>query len=124
MSAAPTTIDFQRRLDTAELVHYKSSEERTLAVLVAYMDESGIHKDAAVCAIAGYVGSSEEWKKFEYRWKQILSREGVSQFHMSEFESGHGEFKGWSKGRKEQLLTNLLKTIMARDIQDVGSAVN
>ncbi|HLW44510.1 MAG TPA: hypothetical protein VKS00_08470, partial [Candidatus Acidoferrales bacterium] len=85
-------VDCDVVLNTAEVLHHTAAKERTLAVLIAYMDESGIHEDSAVCAIAGYVGSAEEWRRFEHKWKQALRAESISEFHMSEFESGRRQF--------------------------------
>jgi hypothetical protein len=57
--------------------------ERCFAMLVAYLDESGIHDGAAVCVIAGYFASRGPWQRFETDWKKLLYRFGVpmEKFH-------------------------------------------
>ncbi len=39
----------------------------------AYLDESGIHKGAKVCLIAGYYGGSGEMKRLEAAWNKTLA---------------------------------------------------
>ncbi len=94
-----------------------------LTVLRAYMDESGIHSASSVCAIAGLVGTESEWETLERRWRRTVDEEGVSVFHMAEFESRLGEFEGWSDTRRHLFLSKLVEAIKARDIHCVGSAL-
>ncbi len=94
-----------------------------LTVLIAYMDESGIHGASSVCAIAGLVGTESEWETLERRWRRTVDEEGVSVFHMAEFESRLGEFEGWSDTRRHLFLSKLVEAIKARDIHCVGSAL-
>lgn len=92
-------------------------------MLVAYMDESGIHAGSRICAIAGYVGPAEEWQTFEHRWKRAITDAGITAFHMATFQSRRGEFAGWSDLRREQLLAELVGIIKARDLLGVGSGL-
>lgn len=47
--------------------------------------------------MAGYVADANKWKLFEDRWQEILDREHVKTFHMTDFASGHREFEGWKE---------------------------
>ena len=105
------------------LLHLPSSRYKMLTVLIAYMDESGIHGASSVCAIAGLVGTESEWETLERRWRRTVDEEGVSVFHMAEFESRLGEFEGWSDTRRHLFLSKLVEAIKARDIHCVGSAL-
>ena len=109
--------------DLTGLIHPESSRERMSALLVAHLDESGIHAGSRICAIAGFVGAQEEWGVFERRWRREIEQAGVRQFHMAEFESRQGEFVGWSEGRREQFLERLMELIRARDLEGVGSGL-
>jgi hypothetical protein len=41
-------------------------------MIEAYFDESGIHKGAKVCVIAGYFGYSAQWRALEKKWRKVL----------------------------------------------------
>jgi len=76
------------------LAHPVASIGRVVAVFIACLDESGTHNESAFASIAGYVDNSNGWAEFERAWKVILDRYAVDEFHMTDFESRHGEF-GW-----------------------------
>jgi hypothetical protein len=105
------------------LLHRFPSRRKFIAMLVAYLDESGIHSGSKICAVAGFVGAEEEWVVFERRWKQVLKRAGISAFHMVEFESRRNEFEGWSDTRRKMLLSELIEVIKAREVFGFGSAL-
>lgn len=52
-------------------------------MLEAYLDESGIHKGAVFCVVAGYFGRKSQWKWFERRWRSVLIKHGLKleEFH-------------------------------------------
>ncbi|MHB8411852.1 MAG: DUF3800 domain-containing protein [Candidatus Acidiferrales bacterium] len=70
-----------------------------MALFTAYFDASGT-PDATAITMAGYVADVRKWKQFEGRWQEILDRERIACFHMTDFASNHGEFEGWG-GRPE-----------------------
>lgn len=105
-----------------KLLH-KYPGHKLMAMLVAYLDESGVHSGSRVCAIAGFVGTEDEWATFERRWKRVLKDANVSTFHMAEFESRLGEFAGWSNMRRKMFLAELMEIIKARELYGFGSAV-
>jgi len=86
--------------------------------LEAYMDDSGSHDGALVSVIAGYFGGHRRWVEFEDRWRAVLARYGVTEFHAKPFwdrdKEGtrtSGEYKGWRKDRAESFLDELLRII-------------
>ena len=86
---------------------YTSQSE--LAMFTAYFDVSGT-KNARLLTMAGYVSNAKKWKKFEQRWKEIIDREGVKQFHMTDCVSFAGEFANWREhpDRRKRLINELL----------------
>jgi Protein of unknown function (DUF3800) len=88
-----------------------------VVTLSAYFDESGDPGDPGVIAFAmgGCIAGGEEWLTFDSKWSRILGEEGVSWFHMVDFEHPerkHGnEFFGWSDTRRHGLLNRLLDII-------------
>ena len=66
---------------TVWMIHSRG-HEKVVAVLEAYLDESGIHGSAPWCLIAGFVASSRQWAWFENRWAK---RTTEAEFHAKEF---------------------------------------
>ena len=98
---------------------------RWLTMFKVYFDDSGSEENIAF-AVAGYVSSVEQWKKFDQEWDKILSDYGISVFHMREFTQSKGEFiglEGQDDDRK-RLLERLIGTIKVRVQKSFGCIVN
>jgi hypothetical protein len=84
----------------------------------ACMDESGIHDGAHVCVVAGYWGSLKKWKRFEPRWKEIISsvEPTLKEFHSVEFWNStggrKGAFAGWSDAKADKFIGDLADCIV------------
>ena len=59
--------------------------------------------------MAGYVSDARKWTKFETRWNQILRRENVACFHMTDFASKRKEYEGWKPERRARFLNDLVE---------------
>jgi len=91
--------------------------------LTFYADESGIHDPhgeepgSEVAAVAGYIATKSQWKKFERRWNTALKKYKVPEFHMSEYnrrkQKPLSPYIGWSNEKKKRFLRLLIK--IARD---------
>src|SRR5229473_1114245 len=94
---------------------------KEMAMIQAYLDESGIHDGAGVCAIAGYFGGPGQWKKLGSEWREVIRRHNVPEFHAKEFwgfaPNGErvGPYRGWSKLKADVFLDQLVRTIESRD---------
>src|SRR5271165_431549 len=90
------------------MVHPRDGHQKILAMLDAYLDESGIHDGAAICAIAGYFGGRGQWRKFESDWKCLLHNFGVpmGKFHAKDlFPQPRGFFlHHWDSSRHPAFL--------------------
>lgn len=53
-----------------------------MAILNAYFDESGKHKDHPVVAFCGVVASIDKLQKFDVAWKELLTAYGLKTLHM------------------------------------------
>src|ERR1044071_3261091 len=78
-----------------------------MAVLTAYIDESGTHGGSAYTVMTGLVGYAEEWAKFEDKWRELTELVHVPYIHGKELrpisEVGYGAFKNqnfWPKKRR------------------------
>ncbi len=69
--------------ELAGLLHPHDGHRRILAMIDAYLDESGIHDGAAICVIAGYFAGRGWWRRFEKRWRKTLDSFGfpMEKFH-------------------------------------------
>lgn len=89
-------------------------------MIQAYLDETGIHEGAGVCAIAGYFGGPGQWKKQGREWAAILKRYDVEEFHAKQFwafdDHGNrvGPYKRWSAEKADAFLDELVLTIETR----------
>jgi hypothetical protein len=91
----------------ARVAHPACSRERLLAMFIAYFDESGHPSDTLVMTMAGVVATAKNWARFEEKWKRILRRYQVSALHMTDYESGHGEFTGWDADKRVSFIADL-----------------
>jgi hypothetical protein len=101
---------------------------RLMAVLKAYLDDSGDETDTAqhkAIALAGYIAPVSGWEVFEPRWKRILDREGVSELHMTDFANFRGEFASWrgDEPRRQAFLGDLCQVIGEAGLHGVGAVV-
>ncbi len=98
---------------------------RTLAMIYAYLDESGSHDKSKIFALAGYYGELEEWETFGRHWKCALEQAGLKgvPFHAADFEGGYDIFKDWSVARKIDLMEKLINVIDRRDLHGVAGAI-
>jgi len=53
--------------------------------LVGYYDAAGHQDDEDVISVGGYLSSVPAWLRFEREWQRALKREGIEQFHMTDF---------------------------------------
>lgn len=111
---------------TEWMVHPRG-RDKGVAVLEAYCDESGIHRGAPHCVVAGFVGSSKQWQLFEERWAKAS---GGVMFHGRRFHSRDengsrvGPYRGWSDDQADAYLSGLLGAILNSAITPVGAVVD
>ena len=87
-----------------------SGGARYIVVLTAYVDESEL-RDLRLFGVAGFLWEENAALQFDAEWGEALSDLGIKRFHMSDFESGYGEFVGWSQNRRIEILQRLHKII-------------
>lgn len=97
------------------LLHHPSSRRRFIAVLAAYLDESG-DRDTKVLPVGGYVATGEQWRKFSREWLDILKPNAIEVFHMVDLENGLHDFEGWPREKRDKLFRKLAQTINSRVI--------
>ena len=73
--------------------------------------------------MTGYQSSDELWDQFEPAWRAALDEFGIQTFHMNEFESRLGEFKGWDQARRTALPTRLIDVVGRHAWVGIGAAI-
>ena len=63
-----------------------------MAVIYAYFDESGKHKDHPVVSFSGVCGTESRIKQFEVAWNALLRQHGLSDFKMTKALQSHRQF--------------------------------
>lgn len=83
----------------------------TIAVLEAYIDESGTHNDRFL-VVAAYISQVEKWAAFAQEWKGVLVDYSLPSFHMKDFRNPHCRvYKHLTARDKESLLGGLIDVI-------------
>ena len=111
--------------ELARLVHPRDGHPKVLTMIEAYLDESGIHKGAAYCVIAGYYGGRGQWRRFEHDWRRALTDHDVplEKFHALDLLKRHKYFFGWSDAQQSGLLASLSNAITKYKIHPVSFAL-
>ena len=108
----------------ARLLHGALNVEKAMALLQAFFDESGTDGKSPVVAIAGYVGTEDDWVKVESNWLEALRRYGVRVFHMTHFMAQRGEFSLMDTPRRESMLTELTDALHCGSLTAISVAVD
>lgn len=85
--------------------------------LKVFMDESGVHDDAAVVAVAAYVGRPKTWRAWTKEWNKAKSP--IDVFHATDCANFQGEFQGWDKTRRDLYVAKLLPIMPAHDLAGI-----
>jgi hypothetical protein len=112
----------------ASAAHPLDSKQRILAVLKAYLDESGTKNSPKIFAMGGAVASETEWSLWHPQWKAILKNPGggrkeIEYMHMKECVHGSAQFKGWPKEESNRFPLRLIPTLIKPGIYKVSSAI-
>jgi hypothetical protein len=107
------------------MVHPRG-EDKAIAVVEAYCDESGIHESAPVCVVVGFVGSARNWQRFEERWREAS---GGVDFHGKDFFARRakgqrvGPYAGWSDQKAQKYLIDLVNVITETNFKPIGAVI-
>ena len=88
-----------------------------------YLDESGTHAGSEAVAVAGFVSNASKWEAFSEQWSAALKEWGISAFHMTDFESRHGEFANWKNEERKERLNRLLNLIIEHTFSSIGYVI-
>ncbi len=96
-----------------------------VAMLEAFLDDSGSGGDSPYCVVAGYMGTGREWAKFTTRWQEALDLEPqIDYFKMSEAESRRGQFWGWSPEDRDVRVGKFVEVVSRSRLSELSCAVS
>ena len=100
-----------------------------MALITAYGDESS-DKDKRVLAVGAFVGSADEWRALLLDWIERIKPEKlpnpITAFHMTDCETGQGEFRdkfGWTEESRKKLIIDLIEIITRRRVLLYGAGL-
>jgi hypothetical protein len=88
----------------------------------AYFDESE-DSDAVVHSIGGFIGFAEQWDKLQFEWTARVKPTGIRAFHLTDCESGWGEFRDWPKEERKRLTIDLIDIILKHEVFMIGAVI-
>jgi hypothetical protein len=110
--------------------YHRGRHLKVLVDLFVYADESGTHKGATMCLVAGHIGSPRQWDRFNVRWRSVLASEEVDELHAKDFfqhahwRSLQSPYHGWTASRADAFLVRLLEVVSVSRIMPIGCAVS
>lgn len=116
---------------TRQSTRHAHGRRKVFAVLCVYLDESGIHAGASMCVLAGFLGSSRQWERFDAAYVRAVGEDANTPgIHASDYfirdTSGRrtGAYRGWSEDRAERLLTGLVQAVTSVDVWPIVAALD
>jgi hypothetical protein len=94
-----------------------------MASYSAYFNESTGNK-SPILVVAGLLAADAHWALFESEWKAVLGEFGLTAFHMTDFATRRGEFRGMDERLRQKLLKPLLEIIRSRAAHGFATAVH
>lgn len=90
-------------------------------VLFVYGDESMDETKQRVCAVAGIIGTDEQWRALEWHW---LSRNNGVPFHANDCDSDQGDYKSRPHWRNKALYRDLALMLADSGMAGFGQAID
>ncbi len=114
-----TISDF--RVPTVEAIREERKKRPIAVMLTVYGDESHDGKMKRVYAIAGLIGTREQWDVLKAQW---LEATGGMEFHSTDCEAGKGDFKDIPENERVRLHRKLAAIIANSGIKGFGYAID
>jgi hypothetical protein len=76
-------------------------------VLTCYLDDSGKDPQSPITTLAGYIARDTEWPSFEAHVEPWFTEFKVGVLHAKELHDTDGNFKEWSKLRKQAFVSRI-----------------
>jgi len=90
-------------------------ERRAVALIKAFLDDSGTHDGARIMCIGGCIAPIDRWDRFSYEWSEHLISWDLDWFHMTDAENRQGAYKDWTNEHRDSRV-GILSRLVARTI--------
>jgi hypothetical protein len=94
---------------------------------VAYLDDSGTHRESDIAVAGCYVSTESGWRAFTREWNEIANDEGFDDFHMARFvapsSQGHEPWCNWDRIKKDRVFRRLARVINENKRIGIGVAL-
>lgn len=81
-------------------------------VFACYLDAARHDKESPIVSMAGYIAPFQDWLPFETAANAICDVAGVRTIHGYDLDQTKGDFKGWSRERKEGFVRSLQEPLI------------
>ena len=81
-------------------------------MFVCYLDDSGSDLQNPIRTLAGYVAREREWSLFEESVEPVFDKFGVAVLHAIELHNTDGDFRNWSRERKERFISRVYRAMI------------
>jgi hypothetical protein len=91
-------------------------------MLKAYFDESGMHGDAKITGVGGFVAKTDAWVALEEKWLKLLERirvetgKDIREFHACKCDAGEGEWFGIDRSIRDAYVIGFTDLVAQKDI--------
>lgn len=92
------------------------------AMLECYFDDSSDDRREKFLVSGGLIGSPEQWDAFIIHWSPI-ARQLNKPFRSAECECGFGQFRGWPKSERDELMARLVSAVRVCRLSGFASIV-
>jgi hypothetical protein len=86
------------------------------------MDETGIHANAPMVAVGGYISRPKYWRVWTKEWDR--AKRPIKIFHATDCANFQGEFKGWDKTQRDAYVAQLLAVMRNHELAGVVIGIN
>src|SRR6266849_2870004 len=92
-----------------------------VTMIKTFMDETGLHGDAEMVAVGGYISRPKHWRAWTKDWNAHKrgvppGRRPIDVFHSTDCANYHGEFEGWTKEERDPYVAQLLPIIPSHEL--------
>lgn len=106
---------------TVESLRQARKKGLVAVMLSVFGDESSDETGQRTFAVAGIMGTQEEWDALEVNW---LKRTGGKIFHATDCESGYGDYKDIPKEKRHKEYEDLTKILAQSNMWGFGCAMD
>ena len=86
--------------------------DKPLALLQAFIDDSGSDIADQRLFLAGYLNHAEKWALFSDAWaEELKATPAIEYLHMVEANNLRGQFKGWKKEDRDEKIRGLARVV-------------